>query len=269
MIQGSGYAVNNIGAYLDDGKIDTTKHPASPQTQYTPQVYETDVINDTLNWHKVEGNFIANGTEQFITIGNFFPNYKTTAVYLNNSAGVFSFGAYLVDDISVVESDLPAYAGNDTTIRYGDTILIGRNEEALDCKWYVGGHLVDSGAGIHVHPDTTTTYVVQQTVCGLVKYDTVKVTVWPLGVKNLNSNNSFVIYPNPNTGNCILKGVINGNATLQVYNTLGQQIYADAVTGNGVFEKQLQLNNVPSGAYLIQLTDDRGQRMQQRLIISK
>src|SRR6202012_3141344 len=66
MAQQSGYAINHICAYLDDGLIDTTKPPGAPQTQFLPQIDESALIDDTLNWHKVEGNFVANGTERFI-----------------------------------------------------------------------------------------------------------------------------------------------------------------------------------------------------------
>jgi hypothetical protein len=263
----STYAINHIGAYLDDGVIDTTTCPGCVQTQYVPQIFETTIINDTLNWYKVEGNFIAKGTERFITIGNFFDTAHTN-YELSISHGMNNYSWYLVDDVSVVESDLPAYAGNDTAIGKGDTILIGRNEEALDCKWYVGSSLIDSGAGIKVHPDSTTTYIVQQTVCGLVKYDTVTVTVWPVSVKEVNRLKRLMVYPNPSDGSCTLKGVMNGGAVLQVYNALGQQVYRDAINGSGNFEKKLQLN-VPSGAYLLQLTNNSGERMQQRLVITK
>ncbi len=69
--QSSAYAINHIGAYLDDGSIDGGQDSvgcAAPQTEYVPQVFETSIINDTLNWVKVQGSFVANGTEKFITI---------------------------------------------------------------------------------------------------------------------------------------------------------------------------------------------------------
>jgi hypothetical protein len=68
----SGYAIKEISAYLDNGAIDATKFCGLPQTQVTPQVTNSGgPITDTAGWTKIEGSFIANGNEQFITIGNF------------------------------------------------------------------------------------------------------------------------------------------------------------------------------------------------------
>ena len=70
--QVSAYAIDHIGAFLDDGTIDTTTNCGHPQTTHIPQVHSTGIINDTLNWVKIEGTFTATGIEKFITIGNFF-----------------------------------------------------------------------------------------------------------------------------------------------------------------------------------------------------
>ena len=81
--QMSAFAVNKIGAYLDNGIIDTATWCGWPQTSHTPQVYTSEIINDTLNWHKIEGSFVANGTETFITIGNFFDYANTDKIATN------------------------------------------------------------------------------------------------------------------------------------------------------------------------------------------
>src|SRR5690606_40769166 len=45
----------------------------------------------------------------------------------------------LIDDVSCIEVNLPAYAGRDTTILIGDSVYIGREKDfAIDtgCVWY-------------------------------------------------------------------------------------------------------------------------------------
>ena len=80
------------------------------QTQYTPQVIENAIINDTLNWIKVEGSFSSDGTEKFITISNFFKKANTSYAISNiNGSDVALW--YLVDDVSVIESDTKALHG--------------------------------------------------------------------------------------------------------------------------------------------------------------
>jgi hypothetical protein len=71
----SKYAINHIGAYLDNGDIDTTGITSCSfvRSECTPQVVGATVITDTLNWTKVQGSFVANGSERFVTIGNFLP----------------------------------------------------------------------------------------------------------------------------------------------------------------------------------------------------
>ncbi len=81
------YAVNHIGAYLDSGIIDTTKNCGSPQTTHVPQIQILNIINNTLNWVKIEGSFTATGTEKFITIGNFYD--KTHTTYIPSISGGF------------------------------------------------------------------------------------------------------------------------------------------------------------------------------------
>ena len=258
------YADGNIGAYLDSGLIDTTTCPGCIQSFFHPQVVETSIINDTLNWVKVEGTFIADGTERFITIGNYSEDTQTASIIVNPN-GLDPLGVYLIDDVSVVESDLPAFAGNDTTIHQGDTILIGRNEEALDCKWYVNSNLIDSGAGIRVHPDTTTTYVVQQDVCGLIKYDTVTVTVWPLAVNDPKRQFSFDVYPNPSQGSFTISSYGFKNSMVDIFNAIGQLVYSADINN----ESQRLSIDIPNGLYIIELSTDKGDKKQKRLTISK
>ena len=83
----STYAINDIGAYLDNGAIDTVSVPGAPHSGYTMQVLDTAVISDTLNWTKIQGVFTANGTERLITIGNFFDCSHTHAVPLVDTTG--------------------------------------------------------------------------------------------------------------------------------------------------------------------------------------
>ncbi len=172
----SNYAINNIGAYLDDGSIDTNAFCGHVHTQYTPQVVESSIINDTLNWIKIQGNFIANGTEKYITIGNFTDTAHTNKIHLD----LGHIAMYEVDDVSVIPSDATAYAGPDKYAGTGDTVAIGAetNGGGMPCYWYtLGGTApVDSGGTIRVRVAGTTTYVVSMDLCGTVTYDTVTVT---------------------------------------------------------------------------------------------
>ena len=176
MDNGSSYAVNHIGAYFDDGTIDTTTTCGQPQTEYTPQILDTAIINDTLNWIRIQGSFVANGTERFITIGNFFDTAHTA--HIRTRTGLQAI--YLIDDVSVISSDAHAYAGPDKYAATGDTVSIGldSNGAGMPCYWYVlgGTAAIDSGGTIRVRAMGIQTYVVSMDLCGTITYDTVTVT---------------------------------------------------------------------------------------------
>ena len=149
----SGYATNHTDAYLDDGSIDTIGYNCSlPHPEILPQIIDSFIISDTLNWVKVQGSFIATGNEKFITIGNFSDNLHTEHMISTWAVGPSSW--YLIDDVSVIESDNIPFAGNDTAIHTGDSVFLGPHEIALPYTWYVQGNPtpIDSGGGIWVHP---------------------------------------------------------------------------------------------------------------------
>jgi len=72
----------------------------------TPQIInKTNFLTDTLNWMKIEGNFIANGDENYLTIG-YFEN--ETIDTLNNFYDPFNpyyrvIVYYYVDGVSLTE----------------------------------------------------------------------------------------------------------------------------------------------------------------------
>ena len=149
-----------------------------------PQVenYSNQIIKDTLNWVKVSSVFTAKGGEQYLTLGNFRYDNQTNYQVVNPIGGYFG-AAYYVDDVSIYALDsfpLKANAGLDTTIALGDSTFIGSLTNGIpNITWYdTGGNVIDTGRpGFYVHPTTTTTYIIEQTVCGFYSRDTVSVTV--------------------------------------------------------------------------------------------
>jgi hypothetical protein len=256
------YAVNHIGAYLDDGHIDTTSVPGMPQTQYIPdlQIDETSIINDTLNWVKIEGSFTANGTEKFITIGNFHDLAGTSHIYVNPNA-LGGGTCYLVDDVSVIESDHVAFAGNDTIVAVNDSMFLG--EAAVPYVWYDGqGHVLDStSGGIWVHPTLgSNKYKVKQTLCGVVTWDSVVVTGVPEVAPSISPQGGRLkVWPNPNSGAFIVSENIDSReATIEVTNAIGQVVYNEqAESPGGKLNKQIVLK-APSGLYFLKIRTEQG-----------
>ena len=150
--------------------------PANPQVNNTIMT-----ISDSTNWVKISGVVVAQGGEQYLTIGNFKYDSQTTITTVQ-STGYYG-AAYYVDDVSVIPLDsmpLKADAGLDTTIAIGDSAFVGSLTNGIpNITWYnSSGAVIKTGVpGFYVQPTTTTWYVIEQSVCGYASRDTVTVTV--------------------------------------------------------------------------------------------
>jgi hypothetical protein len=198
------YALNHIGAYFDDGTIDTTNFPSYIQNMYTPQIVESGIIIDSLNWTKIQGSFVATGNERLITIGNFFDNYHTSAIPLVDTTGVAAAGAgdgawYLIDDISVIGMEANAYAGPDAVITAAtDSVWVGDSTGYLPCLWHANGILIDSNtAGLKVHPTATTYYTMVLDVCVHITSDTAVVWEYPVSEQSVERRAEVRVWPYP------------------------------------------------------------------------
>jgi len=281
---GAGYAINHIGAYLDAGYIDTASLCYLPQSEYTPQVVEDSILRDTSVWVKVQGSFIANGTEKFITIGNFFDTTHFSKIRVNGIGATLALLAYyLVDDVSVIASGTAANAGPDVLIGLGDTATIGidSNGEGMPCYWYaaVGGtggswQLIDSGGTIKVAPDTTTTYVVVMDLCGNVTTDTVTVMVYPLAVSPLSPKGGPMdcqVFPNPATTYLNIVGV--GDCKININDMMGRTMInfigcrgsaGLTMTTNKI---NMDISSLAKGVYSVEITDmETGERVVKKVV---
>lgn len=101
------YAIKNIGVYFSQNQPPAniiTLLSYEPQVRYTGDEY----LNDRVNWTKIEGSFIANGGEQFITIGNFDGHNNTDTIFVPGGGGysvqpegTWDGAIYYIDDVLV------------------------------------------------------------------------------------------------------------------------------------------------------------------------
>ncbi len=248
----SKYACNNIGAYIDNGAINVGQDSAGctmAQTAFTPQILETSVIADTLNWIKIQGSFTASGNEKFITIGNFFDKDHTTAIDL----GVNDLMAiYVIDDVSVIESNAVANAGPDKMIGVGDSVWIGTSEEGMPCTWYKSGSSTPIGysGGMWVKPTATTTYVVEMDLCGHVTRDSAKVLVFPAGLSTALKVTEPMVWPNPASNELNIEHA--PGCDVQLYDALGRLVQSAHIISEN---EQMQIGALPAGIYSLHIVD--------------
>jgi CHU_C Type IX secretion signal domain len=110
------YATNSFGAYFSS-TLDTA-YSTYPKPEglirvtppIVPQVEATETMEELGRWYLVQGTFIAQGGEQYITIGNFKNDIETFAHSKKIVSGVVQadhsyFSYYYIDKVSVYEMD--------------------------------------------------------------------------------------------------------------------------------------------------------------------
>ncbi len=263
----SGYAINGIGAYIDDGSIDIGQDSAgcaSPQTAYSPQAVTMTIVSDTMDWVQIQGLVTASGNETFITIGNFSDYAHTDKILRTVNGGSF----YLIDDVSVVEFGTKPIAGPDAFVSPGsDSVTIGSSEEGLPLTWTILGSAVPIGhmGSLKVHPDTTTTYVLFLDICDVGGTDTVTVWVAPAGVGNTQMQfANLQIFPNPTTGNLSVEHA--KGFQLSIYDVIGKEVYTSSITSE---KAQININDLPGGVYTGQIIDSKTGAQVMRKIVKE
>lgn len=280
----STHAVDRIGIYFGDSSIDTITQCTKPITYLTPQVENpvNNIITDTLNWVLIRGYFVASGTEKYLLIGNFYSDTNTNKLLVNptNLPGMFS--DYLIDDVSVIDEGLPAYAGADKAIVPGDSVFIGREPDVgIDeaCVWYeltstTSSVAIDTVAGLWVKPITTATYIVKQDICGNVKWDTVVIHLNPVGISERLKivNEELRISPVPATDYIEIsirnEFLTNEFKNLEIFNSLGQTVREEEISLSKA-KTTIQTKDIPNGIYLLLLKSNSLRTVSKRFVIER
>ncbi len=107
-------AVDGMGAYLSkDSVLDSTSF-WGVLSNLNPQIEnpQGNILNDTLNWVQISGEFYASGGEKYITIGNFKDDAHTA--FIQNTYRTWVSSYYYIDDVSVVYCDVDAGINEET-----------------------------------------------------------------------------------------------------------------------------------------------------------
>lgn len=266
------WGVNNIALHFSDTSFTNASFSVMNLSSDVFKL-ENPIITDTLGWTEISGIYFANGTEQFISIGNFKDDANTDTLAVNTYSTATAVGGYYyIDDVSVVPIDsipggMPAYAGNDATILSGDSIFIGQEITNLNCNWYVGSTLIaDSISGLYVNPAVTTTYTVEQNLCGTITYDTVTVFVSGVGINENKLGEVINLFPNPNTGNFNL--VYKSDIHIEIVDVTGSMIYSEILLfPSGASNLKLDIGN---GVYFVRIADIKThETIVKKLVIQK
>jgi hypothetical protein len=272
LYNGSIWGIKNLAANFSDT---TFTNPTFAVHSLQADIYKFDkpLISDTLNWVEIKGIYKAVGGEKYFTIGNFDDDANVDTVQTNPSG--WSAGSYyFIDDVSVIQIDsivggMSANAGNDTSVVSGDSVFIGQQITGLNCTWYNAGgfEIAANTSGIYVHPTSTTFYTVQQNLCGTITYDTVNVTVLPVGISEKDLSKEVKIYPNPSNGEFTIElPKENASWKITISDTQGRIIYKET-TEKKIEHLKLDVEN---GVYMIFISNPKtNESIVKRIVIQK
>jgi|GEM_PF-776294 len=262
---GGKYAINNISlsfrsAYTDPAFYTGTLH-------YSPDIitYTNPIIDDTLDWVRINGVYVANGTENYIVIGNQSNDQFTDT--LNVQDGAEPAAVYFIDDVLVEEILSPRWDYRDTTIYYGESVLIGPCLTGLDIDWYTAGmEFISNAPGIVVTPPTSRNYIAEETFNGSQSTHIVHVTV--IGGVGIDENDmdQLVVYPNPSQGEIQFSGKgLTGAYEMEITDLNGKKLLAE----NRIFSDEAQMldTHLQNGIYILTIKNPATGRQHQRRIV--
>jgi gliding motility-associated-like protein len=93
---------NNFGVYFSIDSALYQGEITEPGTNFNvePQIENSEIITDKINWTLIKGSYIASGGENYITIGNFRTGSATSAQFVGGAPD-YGGSYYYIDDVSV------------------------------------------------------------------------------------------------------------------------------------------------------------------------
>ncbi|MCF8424682.1 MAG: T9SS type A sorting domain-containing protein [Bacteroidia bacterium] len=268
-LRGFKYAINNLGAYVSAG-VPYNSNP-NAVLNYTPQIikYGNPIINDTINWIKIDGIYLANGNENYITIGNFMDDINTDTAFIGS--GFYGASNYYIDDVSVINISTPQWQYRDTSVVIGDSVLIGPAISGLNVNWFtMSNAFIKNAPGIYVKPTTTTSYQATETFNSVVYNHTVTVTVLITKTNEYDKlQNSIMLFPNPTPNNFTISNLAESSQLkVDITDTHGNLYSTELITPTN--NKATIKTNLTNGVYFVSITDTvSGLKTIKKLIVQK
>ena len=175
----------------------------------------------------------------------------------------------VVTILSSVPHDSISFVGQSVT--FNSTATYGGPGAAF--QWYVNGHAISgatSSSYTSIFESSDTVYCVMMSSgfpCMTDSTDTSNVVIIIgdyLGVDNIAATfGNICVFPNPNTGNFMLKGEIKGISRggaihYDVMDMMGKVVYSnEAVLNGGMIDEEVHLSNsLAAGQYIIRIVKD-------------
>lgn len=159
-----------------------------------------------------------------------------------------------------VQLDLPIYPGNNYFIKCRGLVDLYRNSAGAVYPYSSASvNITNSNAGSPGYYYFFYDWQYTDIVCNTSRTP-VTATVYPCvsAMDELFSGNSFNVFPNPNQGSfdVSFQTSVRGNYSITLYNTLGQVVYEEKVTGfSGTYNRKINLAENGNGVYMLKVSN--------------
>lgn len=271
------WAVSSLGAYISNDSV--CEKSSITVLPYLPQIENpaANILTNKVDWLPISGEYLANGGEKFITIGDFYSDTLSHFTYVGNGGTLAGWQSevnayYYIDDVSVRELTI-AVAGKNDTICAGDSIMIGKDPATVGVSFHWLPRTGLSNPNIaqpKASPTVQTTYtltVINDSIhnCNCadsVTKDSITISVCT-GINELKENRGIEVFPNPSAGLFSLIG-LSPNLRIELYDNMGRLVNSTISKASSM---QFNLSNNADGIYLIRISTKDSKFVGQRKVV--
>jgi hypothetical protein len=217
------------------------------------------VINDTLNWTKIEGSFLAQGNERFMQIGCFLDSANIQFVTVPGDPNVVppfgspSIAYYYFDDAYLYELNKLPTAQNHAYNCAAQTVTL-RADTGFNFRWYYLPdtiNVLSTADTFVVNATQTQNVLLRATLCSTEFTDTVFVPKLDCtGLENNALAQGASLFPNPASSlvTFSLQGVPPPGTLLHLTDLNGRELRSYAVTGKTT---EMDVSGLANGVYFV------------------
>ena len=161
----------------------------------------------------------------------------------------------------LVEANPTFNLGNDTSICGKDELTLDIGIPFLNYNWSTG----DTSRSIKIQKSAIVIVEVTDTstMANCTYSDTIRVDYDEIcvGLNELFANGSIKYFPNPSNGKFYIEfeSIELDNMQIQIISMKGEEIFKkEIILNNGIYKGIVEMDNIPSGIYLMNLISDKG-----------
>ena len=267
----SKYTTDAIGVYFSDVLISGVQNPCP--LNFNPQIVNSSQnFFDTISWKKVSAEYIAQGGEKYIIIGNFKDSSLTTLSLINNASTNQNVYVY-IDAVSLVTSNvLPiellsftAALNNRSTVDLHWQTASETNNDFFTVEKSVDGKVFEKLGEVRGQGNSSTLsdyYLEDANPFSRITYYRLKQTDYDgkftysdvVAVKK-HSTTGIAIFPNPAQEFIFVKidGEFSGDIEITLFDALAKICYQQSFVAKDDFVSKIDLGKLRNGIYSIRV----------------